>query len=41
MPGMKVTLDTAMRVRDVSKPLPQHEADAHAAVADWTASPGG
>ena len=30
MPGMKVTLNTAMRVRDVSKPLPHHEDEARA-----------
>lgn len=25
MPGMKITLDAAMRARDVSRPLPHHE----------------
>src|SRR4249920_1454127 len=35
MPGMKVTLNTAMRVRDVSKPLPNHDDDARAKVAEW------
>jgi hypothetical protein len=39
MPGMKVTVNTAMRVRDVSKPLPHHEDDARAKVAKWPASP--
>jgi hypothetical protein len=38
MPGMKVTLNSAMRVRDVSKPLPHHDADALAKVADWPAA---
>ena len=38
MPGMKVTLSTAMRVRDVSRPSPQHEDDARATVAQWPAS---
>jgi hypothetical protein len=38
MPGMKVTLDSAMRVRDVSKPLPHHDEDATAKVADWPAA---
>jgi hypothetical protein len=38
MPGMKITLDAAMRVRDVSRPQPRHaaaalEADAQAAAA--------
>jgi len=37
MPGMKVTLNSAMRVRDVSKPLPHHDADALAKVASWPA----
>jgi hypothetical protein len=37
MPGMKVTLNSAMRVRDVSKPLPHHDDDALAKVADWPA----
>jgi hypothetical protein len=31
MPGMKITLDAAMRVRDVSQPGPDHEAAALAA----------
>ena len=31
MPGMKITVDTAMRVRDVSRPGPGHEAAALAA----------
>ncbi|HEY7359746.1 MAG TPA: hypothetical protein VH642_02975, partial [Streptosporangiaceae bacterium] len=35
---MKVTLSTAMRVRDVSRPSPQHEDDARAKVAGWPAS---
>ncbi len=38
MPGMKVTLSTAMRVRDVSKPLPHQEDEARAKVAEWPAS---
>jgi hypothetical protein len=38
MPGMKVTLSTAMRVRDVSRPSPQHEDDARAKVAQRPAS---
>ena len=38
MPGMKVTLSTAMRVRDVSRPSPQHEDNARAKVAEWPAS---
>ena len=29
MPGMKVTLDAAMRARDVSRPHAEHEALAH------------
>ncbi len=28
MPGLKVTLDAAMRARDVSRPHAEHEADA-------------
>ena len=28
MPGMKITLDAAMRARDVSRPRPEHEAAA-------------
>jgi hypothetical protein len=28
MPGMKITLDSAMRARDVSRPRPEHEAAA-------------
>ena len=35
MPGMKVTVSTAMRVRDVSRPSPQQEDDARAKVAEW------
>jgi hypothetical protein len=38
MPGMKVTLNSAMRVRDVSKPLPHHDEQALAKVADWPAA---
>ena len=38
MPGMKVTLSTAMRVRDVSRPSPQQEDDARAKVAERPAS---
>ena len=38
MPGMKVTLNSAMRVRDVSKPLPHHDDDALAKVAGWPAA---
>jgi len=38
MPGMKVTLSSAMRVRDVSKPLPHHDDDALAKVAGWPAA---
>jgi hypothetical protein len=38
MPGMKVTLNTAMRVRDVSRPSPHHEDNARAKVAEWPAS---
>jgi len=38
MPGMKVTLSTAMRVRDVSKPLPHQEDEARAKAAEWPAS---
>jgi len=38
MPGMKVTLSSAMRVRDVSKPLPHHVEEALAKVADWPAA---
>ena len=38
MPGMKVTLNSAMRVRDVSKPLPHHDEEALAKVADWPAA---
>jgi hypothetical protein len=38
MPGMKVTLNTAMRVRDVSRPSPQHEDNARAKAAEWPAS---
>ena len=38
MPGMKVTLSTAMRVRDVSRPSSQQEDDARAKVAEWPAS---
>jgi len=34
MPGMKVTVDAAMRARDVSRPRPHHEAAAEAAIAD-------
>jgi hypothetical protein len=34
MPGMKVTVDAAMRARDVSRPQPHHDAAAEAAVAD-------
>jgi len=34
MPGMKVTVDAAMRARDVSRPEPHHEAAAEAAIAD-------
>jgi len=30
MPGMKVTLSAAMRARDVSRPRPDHLADAAA-----------
>ena len=30
MPGMKLTPLTAMRVRDVSRPQPHHEAEAAA-----------
>jgi hypothetical protein len=47
MPGMKITLDAAMRVRDVSRPQPRHvaaalEADAQAAAAQAAAvRPGG
>jgi hypothetical protein len=33
MPGMKITVDAAMRVRDVSRPRPDHEAAALAAEA--------
>ena len=28
MPGMKITLNAAMRARDVSRPRPEHEAAA-------------
>jgi len=35
---MKVTLSTAMRVRDVSRPSSQQEDDARAKVAEWPAS---
>jgi len=35
---MKVTVSTAMRVRDVSRPSPQQEDDARAKVAEWPAS---
>ena len=28
MPGMKITLGSAMRARDVSRPRPEHEAAA-------------
>src|SRR5882762_8722723 len=28
MPGMKITVDSAMRARDVSRPRPEHEAAA-------------
>ena len=38
MPGMKITLNTAMRVRDVSRPSPQHEDNARAKAAEWPAS---
>jgi hypothetical protein len=38
MLGMKVTLNSAMRVRDVSRPLPHHDEDALAKVADWPAA---
>lgn len=38
MPGMKVTLNSAMRVRDVSKPLPHHDEEALAKAADWPAA---
>ena len=38
MPGMKVTVNTAMRVRDVSRPSPQHEDSARAKAAEWPAS---
>jgi hypothetical protein len=31
MPGMKVTVDAAMRARDVSRPRPHHEAAAEQA----------
>src|ERR1035438_10698997 len=41
MPGMKITLDAAMRVRDVSQPRPDHEAAALAADAQDAARPGG
>jgi len=42
MPGMKITLDAAMRVRDVSRPRPEHEAAALAADAlAGAARPGG
>jgi hypothetical protein len=34
MPGMKVTVDAAMRARDVSRPQPHHDAAAEAAIAD-------
>jgi hypothetical protein len=37
MPGMKVTVDAAMRVRDVSRPRPGHDEAAQAALADWPA----
>jgi hypothetical protein len=44
MPGMKVTVDTAMRARDVSRPRPEHEALAEelhgAAEATLTGQPG-
>lgn len=35
MPGMKVTVDVAMRVRDVSRPSPEHDSAAQASLADW------
>jgi DNA polymerase-3 subunit gamma/tau len=38
MPGMRVTLSTAMRVRDVSRPSPQDEDNARAKVAEWPAA---
>ena len=34
MPGMKVTVDAAMRARDVSRAQPHHDAAAEAAIAD-------
>jgi translation initiation factor IF-2 len=34
MPGMKVTVDAAMRARDVSRSQPHHDAAAEAAIAD-------
>ena len=37
MPGMKVTVDAAMRARDVSRPQPHHDAAAEAAIADMPA----
>jgi DNA polymerase-3 subunit gamma/tau len=37
MPGMKVTVDAAMRARDVSRPHPEHDADAEAAIASMPA----
>jgi hypothetical protein len=37
MPGMKVTVDAAMRARDVSRPRPEQDAAAEAAVADLPA----
>ena len=45
MPAMKITVDAAMRVRDVSRPRPDHEAaaladeEAHDPAAERTEAP--
>ena len=41
MAGMKITLSSAMRARDVSRPQPQHDAAAQAADAADPATPAG
>jgi len=39
MPGMKITVDSAMRARDVSRPRPEHEAAAEQSTGGPSARP--
>ena len=39
MPGMKITLDAAMRARDVSRPRPEQEAAAEQSANDLPCRP--